>query len=48
VALDAADETPADVDPPETVGTLMVGMLGLAVDVFGIDTLGTLIDGAEI
>jgi len=51
----AADDTPADavvVDPvpaeAETFGTEIVGMLGVDVVVFGIVTVGTLIDGAEI
>ena len=47
-----AEDTPDDVDPVPveavTLGTEIVGMLGADVVVFGIVTLGTLIDGAEI
>jgi hypothetical protein len=54
-APETAEATPPDdvvVDPvpvePRTLGTEIVGMLGVEVVVFGIDTVGTLIDGAEI
>ena len=55
-APEAADFTPldddVDVDPVPveavTLGTEIVGILGVEVVVFGIVTFGTLIDGAEI